>query len=101
MLPVKLSFTMRRFASTLSFIMALATIWLCPLSSQAQLSPEIQQKIDKIATDALTKSGAPSASVAVVTDGHISYLHAYGNAHLDPPIPAKPEMRYSIGSISK
>ncbi|MFY9730482.1 MAG: serine hydrolase domain-containing protein [Candidatus Acidiferrales bacterium] len=61
----------------------------------------MQQKIDKVASDALAKTGVPSASVAVVRDGQIAYLHAYGHARLDPETPAKPEMRYSIGSISK
>src|SRR5207248_5249930 len=51
--------------------------------------------------DALAKTGAPSASVAVVKDGKIVYLHAYGNARLDPPLAATPQMRYSIGSVSK
>jgi D-alanyl-D-alanine carboxypeptidase len=70
-------------------------------SAQTQLPAELRQKIDKVATDALSKTGVPSASVAVVTDGQITYLKAYGNARLDPPAAAKPEMRYSIGSISK
>ena len=69
--------------------------------AQAQLPPDMQQKIDKVATDALAKTGVPSASVAVVKDGQIVYLHAYGNARLDPALPAAPEMRYSIGSNSK
>ncbi len=34
-------------------------------------------------------------------DGQITYLQAYGNGRLDPATPARPEMRYSIGSISK
>lgn len=66
-----------------------------------QLPAELQQKIDKVAADTLAKTSVPSASIAVVKDGQIGYLHAYGNAHLDPVIPAKPDMRYSIGSISK
>jgi CubicO group peptidase (beta-lactamase class C family) len=70
-------------------------------TAQTQLLAETQQKIDKVATDALAKTGVPSASVAVVKDGQIAYLHAYGNARLDPETPAKPEMRYSIGSVSK
>jgi D-alanyl-D-alanine carboxypeptidase len=82
------------------------TAWIlafsCPNShAQAQLPIEMQQKIDKVAHDALAKTGVPSASVAVVKDGQIAYLHAYGNARLDPDTPAKPEMRYSIGSVSK
>jgi D-alanyl-D-alanine carboxypeptidase len=70
-------------------------------AAQSQLPAETQQKIDKVATDALAKTGVPSASVAVVKDGQIVYLHAYGNARLDPETAAKPEMRYSIGSVSK
>ena len=70
-------------------------------NAQTQLPTEMQQKIDKVASDALAKTGVPSASVAVVRDGQIAYLHAYGHARLDPETPAKPEMRYSIGSISK
>ena len=93
----------RRALSSLSFIV-LALMVVCPnhlANAQGQLPPEIQQKIDKLATDALAKSGVPSASIAVVKDGQIAYLRAYGSARLDPATAAKPEMRYSIGSISK
>ena len=57
--------------------------------------------IDRAAQKALASTGVPSASVAIVRDGRIVYLRAYGNARLDPTVSARPEMRYSIGSISK
>jgi CubicO group peptidase (beta-lactamase class C family) len=63
--------------------------------------PLTAQDFDKTVTDLLAKSGAPSASVAIVRDGRIVYEHAYGQARLDPPLAATPQMRYSIGSISK
>ncbi|HYX43329.1 MAG TPA: serine hydrolase domain-containing protein, partial [Pyrinomonadaceae bacterium] len=69
--------------------------------AQTQLAPELHAQIDKIATDALAKTGVPSASVAVVKNGQIAYVKAYGDARLEPHTPAAPEMRYSIGSISK
>ena len=69
--------------------------------AQAQLGSNLQNQIDQVATDALAKTGVPSASVAIVKDGQIAYLHAYGDAHLEPRTTAKPDMRYSIGSISK
>src|SRR5262249_18600585 len=72
-----------------------------PASAQTQLSSQLRSQIDKLATDALAKTGVPSASVAVVTNGQIAYVKAYGDARLDPRTPARPEMRYSIGSISK
>ena len=85
---------------SLAWILAIA----CASSlSQAQstLAPELRQKIDKAAQDALAHTGVPSVSVAIVKDGAIAYVQAYGSARLDPNTPARPEMRYSIGSISK
>lgn len=70
-------------------------------SAQSDLSPEVRDKIDKLATDALARSGVPSASIAVVREGKIVYLNAYGSARLEPKTPATTAMRYSIGSISK
>jgi CubicO group peptidase (beta-lactamase class C family) len=72
-----------------------------PLVAQEMLPPDMRASIDKAANEILAKTGAPSASIAVVKDGKIAYVHAYGNARLDPPAPATPAMRYSIGSISK
>jgi len=43
----------------------------------------------------------PSASVAVIKDGKIAFLQAYGKARLEPALPARPQMRYAVGSISK
>ncbi|HEU4856196.1 MAG TPA: serine hydrolase domain-containing protein, partial [Rhodanobacteraceae bacterium] len=79
-------------------LLALASL---PAFAQDTLPPDLTAKIDKIANDALAKSGVPSASVAVVRDGKLAYAKAYGNARLDPKTPATPAMRYSIGSISK
>ena len=58
-------------------------------------------RVDRIAEDVLVERGVPSASVAVVKGGKLVYTHAYGLAHVDPKQDATPEMRYSIGSISK
>ena len=76
-------------------------LFAAPLFAQETLPPEMRVSIDKAANEILAKTGAPSASIAVVKDGKIAYVHAYGNARLDPPAPATPAMRYSIGSISK
>jgi CubicO group peptidase (beta-lactamase class C family) len=65
------------------------------------IAPELKGKIDAAAEQVLTKTGVPSASVAVVEHGKIVYTHAYGKAKLDPAVDATPAMRYSIGSISK
>ena len=58
--------------------------------------------IDTAVQAVLTRSGAPSASIAVVRDGRLVYEKAYGSARVGTPaVPATPAMRYSIGSISK
>ena len=65
------------------------------------LAPDLRNKIDDIAHNVLRTTGVPSASLAIVKDGKIAYVQAYGDARLDPATPAQPRMRYSIGSISK
>lgn len=94
----------RPFALQFKSVVALTLLTLAlgtHAYAQNGLSAELRAKIDKLATDALTKSGVPSASVAIVKDGKIVYLNAYGDARLEPKTPATPTMRYSIGSISK
>lgn len=82
-------------------ILIILVVAAFPATAQTQLSPDLREKIDKLATAALAKTGVPSASVAIVKNGQIAYLKAYGDARIEPRTPATPEMRYSIGSISK
>jgi D-alanyl-D-alanine carboxypeptidase len=65
------------------------------------IDPALKARVDAIANGVLAQRGVPSASVAVVKGGKLVYTHAYGLAHLSPDVKATPEMRYSIGSISK
>jgi CubicO group peptidase (beta-lactamase class C family) len=90
----------RRLRRTLN---ALAILILCAFAAdaQTQLSADVTEKIDKLVADTLSRTGVPSASVAVVKDGQIAYVKAYGDARLEPKLPAQSQMRYSIGSISK
>jgi D-alanyl-D-alanine carboxypeptidase len=70
-------------------------------TGELKLSAEVRAKIDGMVQQTLEQSGVPSASIAVVKDGEIAYVHAYGLARIEPAAAARPEMRYSIGSISK
>lgn len=72
-----------------------------PLPAQSTLPADLREKIDAAAKDALARTGVPSASIALVRDGQIAYVQAYGDARLEPKTAAQPSMRYSIGSISK
>ena len=87
--------------------LALAALLSVNIAAQAvdTLDPAIKARVDRIATQVLEQTGVPSASVAVVDHGKLVYTHAYGYATLatatSSAVPATPEMRYSIGSISK
>lgn len=67
----------------------------------AAFAQQSRPEIDQIANAALAATGVPSASVSIVENGKITYAQAYGKASLNPATPAKPQMRYAIGSISK
>ena len=82
-------------------VAVLAVSLLIRVASAQSLPADIEKKIDEIATRTLAATGVPSASLAVVKDGKIAYVHAYGQARLEPSMAARPEMRYPIGSISK
>src|SRR2546423_3458314 len=84
-----------------SFITVLISACANQIVAQTQLPADLIEKIDKVATDTLARTGVPSASIAIVKDGQIVYLKAYGDARIEPRTAATPEMRYSIGSISK
>ena len=75
------------------------------ISPDLRSGSDLFSSIDRIAAQVLEATGVPSASVAVVQHGKLVYTHAYGFSRLAansaPAISAAPDMRYSIGSISK
>ncbi len=83
------------------FILILLTASLLQAQTPASLSAALREKVDVIVRQALTTTGVPSASIAIVQSGALSYLEAYGDGRIEPHMPALPSMRYSIGSISK
>lgn len=90
--------------TTLTFVcLALLALSAVALHGQAaeRLDPALRARVDLISTQVLQQTGVPSASVAVVKGGKLVYTHAYGLARLESAQPATPDMRYSIGSISK
>jgi CubicO group peptidase (beta-lactamase class C family) len=72
-------------------------VWAQSAGMPEQLKAEIDAAVNQI----LSATKVPSASIAVVKDGRIAYLQAYGLARISPPMEATPQMQYSIGSISK
>src|SRR5436190_19820995 len=93
---------MRKTGVGAVFLVA-AALMTVPVFAQTDgtLPADLRAGVDRIAREVLAKTGVPSASLAIVKDGRIAYVEAYGDARLDPRTPARPGMRYSIGSISK
>lgn len=79
---------------------ALSLILALPVLA-APLSPDKAREVDAIAAEVLAATGAPSASIAIVEDGEITYAKAYGQARLAPAVPATTTTRYGIASVSK
>lgn len=84
-----------------AFIFILLAASLLQAQAPPPISAALREKIDAIATQVLTSTGVPSASIAIVQAGVITYLQAYGAGRIEPHTSALPSMRYSIGSISK
>jgi CubicO group peptidase (beta-lactamase class C family) len=85
--------------AALSFVLLAAS--LLEAQGPAPVAAAGREKVDAIVRQALTGTGVPSASVAIVQGGAITYLQAYGDGRIAPHTPALPSMRYGIGSISK
>lgn len=60
----------------------------------------LPEKLDAIAAEAFVK-GEPGGSVIVVQDGKTLLRKGYGMADLELGVPAKPEMVFRIGSMTK
>ncbi|MBW8784502.1 MAG: beta-lactamase family protein [Novosphingobium sp.] len=82
---------------TLLALVALALPF--PAVAQA-LTPAEATAIDKAVGEALAKTGAPSAEVAVVRGGTLVLSHAWGKAGETMPV-ARADMPYQVASNSK
>jgi D-alanyl-D-alanine carboxypeptidase len=57
--------------------------------------------VDSVVEEWLASTGAPSASIAIVQQGRLTYAKAYGAARLKPRLSATLATRYAIDSVSK
>lgn len=62
---------------------------------------DLERELDGAVPKILERTGAPSASIAIVSAGHIELLKAFGYSSLTSVRPAGSNLRYPIGSISK
>jgi D-alanyl-D-alanine carboxypeptidase len=84
-----------------SLLIAVSIVSQLAAQTVDTIDPALRAHIDRIAAIVLDHTGVPSASVALVKGGKLVFAHAYGKAQLEPAKAATPDMRYSIGSISK
>lgn len=83
-----------------TFTLAAALLATPAVATAQDLTPAETSRIDAVVTDALAKSGTPSASIAVVRGGRIVLAKAYGKASETIPV-ATPALPYQIASNSK
>lgn len=86
---------MRTFRSLALPIVLIAT----PALAQ-DLTPTETARVDAMVSETLSKTGVPSASIAIVRDGRIVYAKAYGKQSETMPTPDA-NRPYQIASISK
>ena len=86
--------------AVLAFTIALSAP-LAAFAGPDSLSPTIAGKIDAAVARVLKQGDTPSISLAVVKDGKVAYVKAYGRAVMAPAVKATPATRYQIASVSK
>jgi D-alanyl-D-alanine carboxypeptidase len=80
--------------------LALPLLLIAAPAAAQDLTPAETAKVDAIVTDTLTRTGVPSASIAIVRDGRIVYAKAYGKQSETIATPSA-DRPYQIASISK
>jgi len=62
--------------------LALTAVGLCAFALSAQQSSDLDSKLSGKIAAALTQSGAPGVSVAIVEHGKLAYTKAFGQANI-------------------
>ncbi len=72
-----------------------------PAQGASQTGQTMRRKLDEAVLRCLREDGTPSASVAIVEGGQITYVAAFGDAVIHPKRAAVESTRYQLASISK
>lgn len=100
---LRLGTVVRRLGMLTTFLLGCATaIQAAPPSSAIDTLPsDSAVQADRAVQEVMIKTAIPSASIAIVKDGKLSYTKAYGVARIAPNILATPDTRYGIGPLSE
>jgi CubicO group peptidase (beta-lactamase class C family) len=70
-------------------------------AADAALSKELEASITRAIEDELTETRAPGAAVAIVRDGAVVYLRAFGVRSIEERTPVTPDTLFRLGSTTK
>jgi CubicO group peptidase (beta-lactamase class C family) len=87
--------------STLAPTPGASANWTSAAAASAANAGGLDVAEERKISETVAASGAPSVSVAVVENGKLTYVKAFGKAELDPARAADVNTRYATGSISK
>lgn len=78
----------------------LLALLLATIAAQAQPVPQDGQA-RKMMEDLRVRVGSPGLSAAVAVDGKVVWAEGFGEADVENHVPATPESRFRLGSVSK
>ena len=70
-------------------------------AAAAPLPPELEQRITRAVEEELKEGEVPGAAVAVLQDGQLVYLKAFGVRSVDERTPVTPDTLFRLGSTTK
>jgi CubicO group peptidase (beta-lactamase class C family) len=81
----------------LKVVAAMSSVSEAPNAVIGELSPEL----DHLASDAMADWKVPGEALALVQDGKVALVKAYGQRDVDANLPVTPSTQFLIGSITK
>jgi CubicO group peptidase (beta-lactamase class C family) len=82
-------------------LIALAVLLTSALASASPLPPEVKARITRSVQEELKADAIPGAAVAVVKDGEVVFLEAFGVRSLEERTPVTPDTLFRLGSTTK
>lgn len=76
-------------------------LWASLNLVQGALAPELEVEITAAIESELRETGAPGGAVAIVREGEVVYLRAFGRTSAEEGIPVTPDTLFRLGSTTK
>ena len=77
-------------------------LWASLTLVQGALAPELEAQVTAAIENELRETGAPGGAVAIVQDGEVVYLKAFGRTSAEEDgVPVTPDTLFRLGSTTK